>query len=890
MATYFFHFHRLWPHYLRHLIGCFASGQSLNPGAIDDSVDAMAVLSGLHPAQLQAALWVVTSVMEGVAKFDLNAANNMGLYDAVLRNASDSVALMATCLSAQSSSVAARGDAIKCFQSWVWFFQRASSGDGHVANLLKTLIEAVIATLSVGDLFEPSAELLVDILSNYPTLMAENHYECLANLFVASWAEERYQRLLHGDFDFDSTQFGQLLLAFGEAKAEALMQSSDGRSRHLLSILSGLLSAEGYPVAEDRTFVSAVEFWSTFAETMADIVHSGDDGCEHPWAPSAMTYVLQAVSNASRKITYPPFEVFNQWDSSDRVGFGDARKDVVDLLQSAYALAGPRLVIDFADITLSALSRSAWLSLEAAAFCLGGLADCGRDDARLDGALTPVFASPLFSTLRAGNADMHPRTQQTCLSLIEQYAEYFERNVECLAPALRLLFTVLCEQSMAASASKSILRLCSSCRHHLHPEMEGFLDQYRELAGRERLDCISREKVLGAIACVAQAIPVSRQRYDACARILNLIQNDARRALGLVGSDVSTKSPCQGLRCSDNTLDEHPGLHVGLGALRCLVSVGKGFQSPSDAVINVDVGDGERRQSTSELGSLHEKVMGIILELENALGRNSEVTELICSALRTGFSESDPGPFVLRPDTVARFLISHTGETPRIGLLVSTACSFVSSLHSHGSSDREAFCAALLLWVVGLLRQLAGPEHDPDLTQSGIDFASRLLARAPATVLGLQPADAAEFLFMFTIHVLDGKKTLPKGAAAEFWVTFVALGGDSMELQLAVRNAMETLGPLLAQSLARNIGGNASRSELDKLSEPVKRLVSRHPMAKEWLQSGLGHSSFPSDKVGPEQKDLFVKKVISLRGSRATNQVIREFWLASRGSSFAYVS
>lgn len=122
---------------------------------------------------------------------------------------------------------------------------------------------------------------------------------------------------------------------------------------------------------------------------------------------------------------------------------------------------------------------------------------------------------------------------------------------------------------------------------------------------------------------------------------------------------------------------------------------------------------------------------------------------------------------------------------------------------------------------------------------------------------------------------------------------------------------MGTLGPLLAQSLARNIGGNASRSELDRLSEPVKRLVSRHPMAKEWLQSGLDHPSFPSDKVSPEQKALFVKKLIrcvfwwtprpkhlhvmltygcSLRGSRATNQVIREFWLSARGSSFAYIS
>ena len=549
----------------------------------------------------------------------------------------------------------------------------------------------------------------MDILSNYPSLMTEAHYKYLASLFVAPWAEVRYQTLLQGDFEFDSFQFGQLLLAFGEAKTVALMQSSDPRSQQLLSMLCGLLAADGYPVAEDKIFVSAVEFWSTFAETMADFVHDGENDASTPWVSSAKSYVLEAVSHSWRKITYPPSEVFNQWDSNDRLGYSDARKDVVDLLQSAYTLAGPHLVGIFADLTLSALSSSAWRPLEAAAFCLGGLADCGKDDARFDDALQPVFASPLFSVLRVSNPDILPKTRQTCLSLIEHYTEYFERNVSFLAPALRLLFTVLCEPSMAASASKSILRLCWSCRHHLHSEAGGFLDEYKTIVSGTQLDCISSEKVLGAIACVAQAIPDSHQRHDACARILDFIRSDARRAQELIASSDSRQSLCTGLRCSDNTIDEHPGLHVGLRALRCLVSVGKGFQSPTDCAIDLDGNDSQRHQKLDQgLASLHEQVLSIIMELEGTFSGNSEVMELICSVLRTGFSESDPGPFVFREDAVAQYLTSHTGETTRVGLLVSTASSFSSSLHSKGSHHRQAILSALLLWIVGLLKQLPG--------------------------------------------------------------------------------------------------------------------------------------------------------------------------------------
>lgn len=73
---------------------------------------------------------------------------------------------------------------------------------------------------------------------------------------------------------------------------------------------------------------------------------------------------------------------------------------------------------------------------------------------------------------------------------------------------------------------------------------------------------------------------------------------------------------------------------------------------------------------------------------------------------------------------------------------------------------------------------------------------------------------------------------------------------------------MQMLGPLLAQSLARNFGGNASRSELDKLSEPLKKLVVKYPAVKSWLESGLAHESFPSSKVTPEEKSMFVKKII----------------------------
>ena len=91
---------------------------------------------------------------------------------------------------------------------------------------------------------------------------------------------------------------------------------------------------------------------------------------------------------------------------------------------------------------------------------------------------------------------------------------------------------------------------------------------------------------------------------------------------------------------------------------------------------------------------------------------------------------------------------------------------------------------------------------------------------------------------------------------------FITLKSDDPPTQISIANAMEHLGPLLAQSLMQNIGGNASRSELDRLSEPLKKLVIQHVRAKAWLEQALFSDTFPSAHVPLADRDIFLKKII----------------------------
>lgn len=67
---------------------------------------------------------------------------------------------------------------------------------------------------------------------------------------------------------------------------------------------------------------------------------------------------------------------------------------------------------------------------------------------------------------------------------------------------------------------------------------------------------------------------------------------------------------------------------------------------------------------------------------------------------------------------------------------------------------------------------------------------------------------------------------------------------------------------MLAQALIYNIGGHAARSELDKLSEPAKKLVVRQANAKAWFEAALLDANFPSDKVSDKDKQQFLQKIM----------------------------
>lgn len=754
-------------------------------------------------------------------------------------------------------------------KSWI-VYARSLSGTSNTLDLyglLRPLIDHLLRLTSADELWEPAVQRLTEILDTHPGFLTEDYYRKLSSLFQSEHFQARYRALIEGDFDHDNELFIWLMISYGDARVSKLIESTDEQSQLLLSGLVGLTGCPGYVAAEDTVFVYTLEFWSTFVETMTDELDSSEGG-RQPWFDTAMVHVRQVLSNCWLKIQWPPIVTLMHWDTNDRGKFIEARKDVADLLEAVFALTGPSLVSMFVDLLLQHLNSASWTELEASAFCVASLADCIADDDKCDDMISKVFSAPFFDLLLQGQGQVPLRLRHTALQLIERYADYFERRPEFLASALNLLFGGLGDSALGADSARYIAKLCSSCRHILTGEVPAFLAQFGTLYHRSPLDPLAEEKVVLAIASIIQAVRNDADKLSAFAQLFGFARQDIERSIQLAANPqtLNLEDPLhrRGVDLAEGAGQPSPAdvsLQLALRALRCIAGMAKGMQSARDGPVDLDA-PASPWQISNELAVLQNDILTMLNQVLVTFPTSGEVVEVICNIFRAGFSESEPGPFVFPPPTVSSFFTSLTINAPRIGTVVSTACSFLSSLFKGPPEYLLPTLSQLLPWVISLLQALPEPKADTELTQHSIDFIRRLMAKAPQVLFQLQPSSLIEFFFLFTLEVLNGTEPLPKAAAAEFWTEFLALKSEDPAVQASISGAMEHLGPLIARSLVRNIGGEAMRSELDKLSEPLKKLVVQQVRAQAWLEAALLAPDFPSDKVGLQEKRAFLKKII----------------------------
>ncbi|KAL9030625.1 MAG: hypothetical protein Q9196_001281 [Gyalolechia fulgens] len=823
LVAYFLRPMVTWNRCLLHLVCCLRQGDAVDYEQLMSShdQDAAQVIPNLSKAQLLTALWFAVTLVEEVGKTS-HASIQTSAVDAPTYSQDADVLAWVT------------------YAHAVWLDKAVHLGP------LRTLTPYTIRLLWHQDLSEATADCLGDILNPFSEFFTAKDLEHLVGFLISEQAKRQLSILLGGEFESEPMAVARLLLAYGDAMIQDLVKNPDSSTIQLvMQELLQLLACEGSAGADDDICTPALEFWQSYTEFLIDSLYGAEDQIE-PWIDTAKGYVLQAIEFCWVKIRMPAENVLAQWTSDAKGDFKAFRADVEDLLQSSYTLLGANIFDQLANLANEALKNHAWLHLEATLFCLNALSECISDENVVDATLSGLLGSQLFSNMMDSTLAIPYKTQQTAVTTIVSFTAFFERNTQFLPPMLTFLFESLRVHALAAVAAKAIYSTCDSCRSSLVAEVGVFVHQYEVLLGLQGVEPGTKERVIGAIAAIVQAIPTHEEKVGSFIELIDFVDRDVKA--------------CQ---VSVRTGSLEQAQEKGLCALRCLVNMGKSMQEPDGVAIDL-----EHETSPYEIydsqrwASSQERILRCLYAVRESLDRDGEITEASCQILRIGYKETSPGPFVFPPKITEDFVRNSNLQTPRLELVLDTAGAMLTRHTRTTATIIDSTATAFLLHLSQLITAMGNPADEPEVSASCIDLAAKYIPHYLHIFLHPQCREHVPNLIMFALQAMICQEIMPRRCAAFFWASLLQRYELSADLQAMVDSILERYGPQAALVIIHNISGEAARSELETLADPLKKMIFAQPRAKQWLSDALYSNTFPSSKVGDAEKRIFLQQVM----------------------------
>lgn len=550
---------------------------------------------------------------------------------------------------------------------------------------LRTLTPYSLRLLWHEGLSETVADCLGDILNPFSAFFTAQDLEMLVGFLISEQAQRQLSSLLNGEFEPEPMAIARLLLAYGDATIQDLARNPRSHTVQLvMRELLQMLACEGFAGADDDICTPALEFWQSYTEFLIDSLYGAEDQIGL-WMDTAKHYVVQAIECCWVKIRMPPEDIMTQWTSDAKGDFKAFRADVEDLLQSSYTLLGTSIFDRLANLASGALQDHSWLHLEATLFCLNALSECISDEDVVDSILSGLFGSALFANMMDPMLAIPSKTQQTAVATIVSFTAFFERNTQFLPPMLTFLFGSLQIPTLAGLAAKAIYSTCDSCRKSLVTEVGAFLDQYEVILRMQGLESATKERVIGAIAAIIQAIPSQEHKVESFAKLIDFVDRDVK---------VCQESARAG------SIEQ--AQEKGLCALRCLIGMGKSMQEPEGVAIDLEHEASLHEAYDSQLwASSQERIVRCLYTVGQTLDRDGEVVEASCQVLRTGYKETSPGPFVFPPKTTEDFVTNSSLQTPRLEIILDTAGAMLTR---HTRAKATKVDTAAVTFVVHILQ------------------------------------------------------------------------------------------------------------------------------------------------------------------------------------------
>ncbi|EME81868.1 uncharacterized protein MYCFIDRAFT_138085 [Pseudocercospora fijiensis CIRAD86] len=866
LGTYFLRSSVPWNRPLLHLAASFQQGDALQDEQLPAAHDALdQFLPLLTESQLIMMLQLCGQLATDATKVDTTTPASAQVHDQMEQLVQDASRLMRSALDRPITPLSGKvkAESLVCFLNWY----------------LRRLVIPLVGLLTDDLLQSEAMDVFRDILESYTSFFQPQHMNVISTVIQ----EHVQSRLLQGlqDMEPEVLPVAQLVIAHGIANIQQIVEHPEQNST-TLQLIFAILQAPGYPGDEDEVSIHTIEFWNTYIEYVNDVTYPNTSTeTQQPWIGQAKATCTNLTALLWQKMKTPEAEVAKEWTDAESEGFKEFRMDASDLMLSIYVFLGSGMLQQLINLALNALQSQNWQDVEAVLFCINTLADNVLEEQAAEDMLLAIFRSPLYRIVGDFSISMPTQARRTAVDTLGAYGQYIERHAEFLPDTLRFLFASLENQGLYLSAAKSIASLCSTCRSSLTGELDGFLAQYNRFAQSETSEPYTNEKVIGAIAAIIQAVTPDQAKAGPLSSLLDIVD-------GMIAS----------ARQFGQQSNPEMANVFGTSAIECLAAIGKNLQSEDDTPIDlyedqIKPKDQESFWLSQDGLAIQNRILASCQNVRQLLPSSSEVVEGICKVLRSGYAETEPGPFVFPPSYTVAFLKTCSIHTPNVETVLSMTGTLVLQYSRKDQPQVDDVVADIYQHVVTFVQALQDPTKDPGVAQGCIDVFNRMNPRYTHIFLDASgTGESTQLVLNFALKALDGQDLMPKRAACDFWANLVKppTAPKDEAIRQRLSQAVIAYGPLLTQALMNQITGRGQRSELEQLCEPLKALISTQPASKTWMEAALSQITPANPSADDEaEKRRFVAALLSVRGdTRKTRDLVKNFYASCRGTVVAY--
>ncbi|PYH88187.1 hypothetical protein BO71DRAFT_488962 [Aspergillus ellipticus CBS 707.79] len=779
-------------------------------------------------------------------------------------------------------------EAITAYQAWLLVRGSIQMRAPVTTVALSFTTSHLILAMKIPSLSKAATQAVVDLIDWRDSIFKKGHLNSIMEYIVSDFGTSHVAGLMESDFDDENMSFLDLLLAYATTKQRVLLAGPlDSPHARLLTLIHTLFRVPGYAAVDDTVSPLVLEWWTGVADDLQEIyLESEDQGAFRP----AKQNLAQTAMDCFEKLKCPTAEDLADWGDDDRSEFAAFRRDACDFLLAIYPILGVELVQVFQEQAKLSLAQMEWRTFEAAIFCLAQLSEAVDENQHADECLNSIFFSPEFERLCEENGVVIPdKPRQTLVDMLGKYQSYFERTHALLPRVLTFLFFSLEKGPCASAASKSIAHLCNSCRNALTAELPVFISQFEHFRYKPTATVHTMERVLEGIAAIIQTLPTDEEKGQVLEGLINFFVAQAEHARTEASNGLVEAAQARG--------------HL---VLRCVASIGKGLRTEGE--VNLDPNEEENDPYPPTFWNTHgclsqQMIIKCIHLLMGNFPVDVAMTEAACDILKAGFTETS-GPFVFQPAITVEFVKSRPLGSAGTDMVMATASAFLASHSTHPHLIRAETTRLIVHVYNTFCWMIEKPEcYDPEVANSGIDFLTRLLPKYHPVLFsltGVAPGldtdrpPVLNAVLNFTLQSLQGPEPLPLRSASQFWVSVLNLPMGSPEIQEAVMHCL----PALCDTLVSQIAGQCARSDLEHLTEVLRKVIFKQQgAARVHLSAALanlgGDNSNPeqgASSTTAEERQRFVASLLAARGARAqTSQLTRAFWIKCRGVNFDYV-